>query len=300
MSHIPTNPFIRFAMNFSPVTLSLLLLCGAVAQAAEAPANCVYKRVAGRELTLQIVRPADWQAGDHRPALVLFHGGGWVNGAPSQFAPQAEYFASRGLVCLLVEYRLLEKSSKEPPLVCVQDAKSAMRWVRTHAASLGIDPRRIGAGGGSAGGHLAAFAGLVEGLDDPQDDLSMSAKPAALLLFNPVLDNGPENGWGRERVGNRYPEFSPAHNIGPDDPPTLVMLGTHDRLIPVAVIERFRKGMTTAGVRCETRYYEEQGHGFFNYKEGEDNRYFHETLRAADDFLVSLGWLPASPAATRP
>src|SRR5688572_5980712 len=173
----------------------------------------VYKIVGERALKLHVVEPAERQPTRRRPAIVFFHGGGWRAGRPVQFNEHARYLATRGMVCVQVEYRLLAGKASEPPLVCVQDAKSAMRWVRAHAAELGIDPERIAAAGGSAGGHLAAFVGMVDGLDAPSDDLAISPKANALVLFNPVFDNGPENGYGRERVGARYREFSPAHNV---------------------------------------------------------------------------------------
>lgn len=253
-----------------------------------------YKQVAGRDLRLFIVKPEDWKATDQRPALVLFHGGGWTGGSPTQFNDQAAYLAKRGLVCVQVEYRLV-KDIPGPPTNCVRDAKSAMRWVRGHAAELGIDPKRIGAGGGSAGGHLAAFVGMVEGNDDPTDDSKVSPKAAALVLFNPVFDNGPDGGWGTARVGDRYKEFSPAHNITADDPPAIVFLGRKDALIAVPVVERFQANMKQAGVRCETRFYDGQAHGFFN---GEPWR--TATLIEADKFLASLGWLKGPPTLKEP
>ncbi len=254
----------------------------------------VYKKVDGRDLRLFIVKPDDWKATDQRPALVLFHGGGWTGGAPTQFNEQATYLARRGLVCVQVEYRLV-KDLPGPPTNCVRDAKSAMRWVRGHAAELGVDPKRIGAGGGSAGGHLAAFVGMVEGNDDPADDLKISPKAAALVLFNPVFDNGPDGGWGTARVGDRYKEFSPAHNITPDDPPAIVFLGRNDTLNGVPVVERFQANMKKAGVGCETRFYDGQGHGFFN---GEPWK--TATLIEADKFLASLGWLKGPPTLKEP
>jgi acetyl esterase/lipase len=217
--------------------------------------------------------------------MVLFHGGGWVGGTPALLRPQADYLASRGLVCALVEYRLLKNLPGSPPTDCIQDAKSAMRWVRSHAAELGINPQRIGAAGGSAGGHLAAFTGLVDGLDDPADDLKISPRPDALILFNPVFNNGPGQ-YGYERVGERFKEFSPAHNLSPHAPPTIVFLGTEDRLIPVKTVADFKAGMDKVGVRCETRFYEGKGHGFFNLEPCRS-----QTLAEADKFLVSLGWL---------
>ena len=291
---------LRFNCRLRAVSVACFCLLGPAflsVSAAESPAGTahVYKRVGPRELKLFVVSPPDAKPTDRRPALVLFHGGGWTGGAPTQFNTQSTYLASRGLVCVQVEYRLLDKSDKAPPLVCIQDAKSAMRWVRAHAAELGIDPTRIGAGGGSAGGHLAAFVGLVEGQDDPADDLAVPSRAAALVLFNPVFDNGPVGGWGQARVGGRVKEFSPAHNISSDDPPAIVFLGRKDNLIPVATLERFQAAMKAAGVRCDTFYYDDQPHGFFNQDPSKTR-----TLIEADKFLASLGWLSGPPTAPEP
>jgi len=277
--------------NLIAVLLCVLNLAVASSRAAETPIGQarVYKKVGDRELHLFVVNPEDWKSADRGPALVFFHGGGWVGGVPSQFNDQAAYLTRRGMVCIQVEYRLV-KDVPGAPTNCVHDARSAMRWVRAHAGELGIDPARIGAGGGSAGGHLAAFVGLVDGLDDPQDDLKISPKANALVLFNPVFDNGPDGGWGTSRVGARYLEFSPAHNITPDDPPAIVFLGRNDALIGVPVVERFQSNMTKAGVRCETRFYEGQPHGFFN-----KDPWKTITLAEADKFLASLGWLKGEP-----
>ena len=281
--------------------LLAILLSAFCTQAAEAKAKLaflgethLYKQVEGRDLRLLVIKPPDWKATDQRPALVLFHGGGWTGGTPTQFNDQATYLAQRGLVCVQVEYRLV-KDIPGPPTNCVRDAKSAMRWVRSHAAELGVDFNRIGAGGGSAGGHLAAFVGMVEGNDDPKDDVKISPKADALVLFNPVFDNGPDGGWGMQRVGDRFKEFSPAHNITADDPPAIVFLGRNDPLNGVPVVERFQSNMKKAGVRCETRFYDGQAHGFFN---GEPWKTV--TLIETDKFLTSLGWLKGAPTLKEP
>lgn len=282
--------------------MSRLLLCLLLAPSLHAaePIAHIYKKAADRELKLTVVNPPDWKASDQRPAMVFFHGGGWTGGAPTQFTQHSEYLATRGMVCIQVEYRLIEKGDKGPPVNCIADAKSAMRWVRSHAAELGIDANRIGAGGGSAGGHLAAFVGMVEGLDDPQDNLKVSPKANALALFNPVFDNGPDQGWGHARVGERFKEFSPAHNITSDDPPAIIFLGTQDKLIPVAVVERFKANMEKAGVRCEAKFYEGQGHGFFNPGKGGTMDFYYDTLLETDKFLTSLGWLKGEPTLPKP
>ena len=258
------------------------------------PESHAYKRVGDRELKLFVEKPSGWQVTDQRPAMVFFFGGGWVSGNAEQFRKQSEYLASRGMVGVRVHYRTIPKGDEGPPTVCVQDAKSAMRWVRAHAQELGIDPKRIGAGGGSAGGHLAAFTGMVAGLDDPGDDLKVSPKPAALVLFNPVFNNG-SGQWGHKRVGDRYKEFSPAHNISRDAPPTIIFLGRKDPLISVRTTQEFQATMTKCGVRCEALFYDDQVHGFFNREPWRTR-----TLIKVDKFLASLGWLQGNPTLTEP
>jgi acetyl esterase/lipase len=173
-----------------------------------------------------------------------------------------------------------------------------MRWVRAHAGQLGIDPDRIAAAGGSAGGHLAAFTGLVDGLDDPEDNLAISCKPNALVLFNPVFNNGPGS-WGHERLADRYREFSPAHNIAKGAPPTAVFLGDQDKLIPVSELRDFEALMKKAGSRCDAHVYPGAGHGFFN-RDTAKGAWFTLTLREADKFLSSLGWLQGEPVLQEP
>lgn len=275
-----------------PIITTLLLAASAATLGAAgfSSETRVYKKAGDRELHLHIEKPSAWKPADRHPAVVFFFGGGWVGGSATQFQVQSEYLATRGMVGIRVEYRVIPKGDKGPPVVCCQDAKSAMRWVRAHAAELGIDPQRIAAAGGSAGGHLAAFTSMVDGVDDPADDLSVSPKANALVLFNPVFDNGPNGGWGNARVGDRYKEFSPAHNISSAAPPTVVFLGGKDDLISVAVLERFKEGMAKAGVRCDTHVYGGKPHGFFNKDPDKTT-----TLVETDRFLASLGWLTGEP-----
>lgn len=245
----------------------------------------VYKEVEGRPLKLYVTKPEGWKATDSRPAIVFFHGGGWVGGSPGQFTEHAKHLAKKGMVCVQVQYRLLDRKNNDPPTICVEDALDAMRWVRGHATELGIDPDRVATGGGSAGGHLAAYLGTVEqqATDGPL------TKPNAMVLFNPVYDNGP-GGWGAGRVKDRYAEFSPAHNISKNDPPNIVFLGSKDNLIPVATAKNFQKKMQDAGVKSELFIYEGQGHGFFNHGK-DNNRWYDATVGEMDKFLGSLGWI---------
>lgn len=283
-----------------PFSALLLVACSLIQPAAAAPPGKahVYKVVGDRKLTLYVTKPEDWKPSDERPAVVFFHGGGWTGGAPGQFTEHSKYLASRGMVCVQVQYRLLKKGASDPPVTCCRDARSAMRWVRSRAKELGIDPQRIASGGGSAGGHLAAFVGMVEGTDDPEDDLDVSAKSNAMVLFNPVFENGP-GGWGHQRVGDRFKEFSPFHNVTKDDPPGIVFLGSADKLVPVKTADDFKANMQKAGVDCEVMIFEGMTHGFFNYGRS-GNKPYYETVTAADRFLSKLGWLEGEPTLKAP
>jgi acetyl esterase/lipase len=276
-------------MNHLPKLLPIL--CGLFTTHAQLHGSetLIYKKVGNRELELLVDQPAGPKPAAGAPACVFFFGGGWVGGSPSQFARHSAYLASRGMVGIRVEYRTIPKGDDGPPLVCCEDAKSAVRYVRAHAGELGIDPNRIAASGGSAGGHLAAFTALLAGLDSPRDDQAVACKPNALVLFNPVFDNGPGE-WGHQRVGKRYREFSPAHNVATGAPPTIVFLGDSDKLIPVDVVRRFEREMKKAGSRCDIHIYPGADHGFFNKPD-----YYNKTMVEADRFLASLGWLQGPP-----
>jgi len=248
--------------------------------------SVIYKTVDTTELSLDIFYPPDYKAGNAFPAMVFFFGGGWKGGSVEQFQPHAIYFAKRGIVCFLSDYRVSSRQGTTP-FESLKDAKSAIRYIRKNAGKFKIDPDRIIASGGSAGGHLAAATAIVDGFNEKSEDTSISCVPNALVLFNPVIDNGP-GGYGYERIGESYKDFSPLHNIHNGAPPTIFFLGTEDKLIPVATAEYYKTVMEKVGSRCELYLYEGQEHGFFNYSKEEN---YFDTVRKADDFLRSLGYL---------
>ncbi|MFK5924720.1 MAG: alpha/beta hydrolase [Verrucomicrobiota bacterium] len=253
----------------------------------------IYKHASGDDLYLYIFNPQGHDpAKDQRAAVVFFFGGGWNGGSTGQFKQHAAYLASRGMVAILADYRVASRQ-KTTPRECVADGKSALRWVREHATRLGIDPKRIAAGGGSAGGHVAAATGIVKGLDDDAGDSTISSKANALALYNPVYDNGPQ-GYGNSRVKDYWKEISPLHNLDKNSPPTIVFLGTKDNLIPVATAEKFKSKMQELGIKSELHLYQDQPHGFFNEGKG-GSEIFLDTLRKTDAFFVSIGYLEGKP-----
>lgn len=252
-----------------------------------------YKTASGDDLKIYIFNPANHDpAKDSRPAIVFFFGGGWNGGTPGQFEQHSRYLASRGMVAMTADYRVKSRQNTTPK-ECVADGKSAVRWVRANAKRLGVDPDQVAAGGGSAGGHVGATTGFIDGFDDPADDAKISSKANALVLFNPVYDNGP-TGWGHDRVKEYWEGFSPAHNITKDDPPAVVFLGSKDPLIPVATAEKFKADMIAVGLKSDLHVYEGQPHGFFNQSKGGKD-IFLDTIQKMDAFLRETGLLKGEP-----
>jgi len=253
-----------------------------------------YRKVGDTELKIWIFEPAQ-KSSKPLPAIVFFFGGGWSGGSPTQFEPHSRHLASRGMIAIVADYRVKTRQDAKPA-DCVSDAKACVRWVRANAARLGIDPERIAVGGGSAGGHLAASTATLPGLDTAKDDKSVSCLPNALVLFNPAtvlapfpgLDlKGFGVGLSKERFGCEPEEISPLHHVKKGTPPTVIFHGKSDTTVPYSTVEKFAEVMKAAGNRCELVGYEGQPHGFFNKAK------YAETLAAADEFLVSLGYLPA-------
>ena len=272
--------------------IGLGLLCGTAygAPAFVPDREVVYATVGTNTLKLHIFQHQDLKPGEARPAIVFFFGGGWRTGDFRAFGPHSRHLADEGMVAICADYRTEQNAGVAVPSECVKDAKSAMRYVRSHAAELGVDPNRIAAGGGSAGGHLAIAAATLKNFNHDFDNLSVSCRPDALVLFNPVLDTGPDYDFVYSRVKEYWKDFSPMENFHEGMPPTIEFSGTEDKVIPPALAEEFQKKMQALGARCEINLYEGQNHGFFNYGKG-DNPYYAKTVSVMDDFLRSLGYI---------
>jgi len=248
-----------------------------------------FKQTIRRGLFLHVFTPDPGMFPGPRPAIIFFHGGGWTEGDALRFYDQARHLADKGMVAVSADYRIGQVDGTDPR-AALSDAISAMRYLRVHAGMLNIDPARIAAGGGSAGGQLAAALATSQGFEDPADDQRVSYRPSALVLFNPVIDNGPD-GFGRDRVAGYWQAFSPLHNVKRGHPATLIMLGTRDALIPVATARAYCDKVRASGADCRLELYEGQPHAFF--ARSRSLRYYGETLAAMDAFLGKLGYLAA-------
>lgn len=268
------------------------------------PIELAYKQAGSVGLKLFCFRPGDAKSGGQHPAAIWIHGGGWTGGTCESFFPMARYTATRGAVSFVVEYRLL-RPGVTTVVDCVADCKSAVRYVRSHAKELGVDPQRIAVLGESAGGHLAACVGLLDGFDDPLDDLSVSARPDALVLYNPLTDFTQSsffrlftNGVSADKALKRAREFSPLFQVRTGQPPTICVHGLADTVVSPDDSRRLATAMKTAGNRCDLVLLPDTPHAFLipNYKCSE--RVVVNALQLGDRFLTSLGWFTGDSTLT--
>jgi acetyl esterase/lipase len=277
------------------------------------PCELVYKHTSFGDLRLYEFKPADGGSGKGQLAVLWIHGGGWTGGTSESIFPLARYTASRGAVSFVVDYRLVT-----PGRITVADAvgdcRSAVRFVRGHAAQLGIDPNKIAVVGESAGGHLAASVATLEEINDPSDHLTISARPDALLLYNPITDFtsvGPLAKVLEEvaprSAGNSAPytpdarrleaarRLSPVSHVRAGLPPTIEIHGLADTVVSPEQSRSFAKAMRDAGNRCDLLLLPEAPHAFLipNYKCSEE--VVGQALRLGDKFLASLGYLSGRP-----
>ncbi len=245
----------------------------------------VHRSVDGAELNVKFTYPPDWKPdGKKLPAVVFFFGGGWHAGAISQFNGIAPHLARQGMIVVTPEYRTIGQHGVKPSQ-CLEDAKSAMRYVYQNAARFGIDASRIAAGGRSAGGHLAAATAFCKGFNAEGDNLSVDCKPAALVLYNPVIDNGP-GGFGHHWVKDYWQEFSPMHNISANPPPTIFITGDKDQYTPIETAQEYKALMEEQGGRCDLVVHEGGVHGSPFHPS-----FYQRTLDEVDRFLAGLGYL---------
>jgi len=278
-------------------TMQLLVVPSVAATQDEAtpraPVEHVYSKPDGTELRAHVFSP-DKPGGQRRSAIVLFHGGGWTMGEPAWTFARAKHFAERGMVAIAAQYRLSDQKEVTPH-EAMADARAVIRWVRVHAGSLGVDPKRVVAYGWSAGGHLAASAATFDG-ETAKD--GVSARPDALVLMSPAVSLVGD-GWVQRLLMGR----GSARDISPDEhvrkglPPTLVLQGDLDTVTPMTGAKRFCERMRAAGNVCELHVYEGFGHLFTPAGIPDDGMpqpdpaIVADASTRTDRFLESLGFL---------
>ncbi len=246
-------------------------------QAKETVKSFTFRKTKQADLAIHVHFPPDWNKEDKRPAIVFFFGGGFQFGDVSQFVPQAAYFASRGLVAARADYRVKSRHGVEPD-ACVEDAKSAVRWLRQNAARLGLDPDRMVACGSSSGGYLAACT-ACPGSEPEGEDPKISSRANALILVNPFLP------FVKEKANWK---IVPTLHLTKDTPPTLILFGTKDGLLPRA--DEFMAKSKEVGHKAEMFLADGVGHGFAG-----KSPWREKVIQREDEFLAALGYLQGKP-----
>ena len=228
------------------------------------------------ELTLDLFLPPD-EFTAPRPAILFIHGGGWQGGTPAQFYRQAARLALKGVVGACCRYRF---SGVATFPAAVHDVKAALRWLRASAGELNLDAQRIGALGGSSGGHLAAMLATTAGMPELEGEGGSAGERTDLHMcapLNPVTDmrrfaDGTNlhpaavkfMGGTPDELPDAYALASPLLHIDGDTPPCFLVHGTNDVTVPHEQSTLFAEAMRERGLRADLVLVEGQPHGFFN------------------------------------
>ncbi|QDV36763.1 alpha/beta hydrolase [Tautonia plasticadhaerens] len=232
-----------------------------------------------RPLLLHVILPSE-SPGRPMPAVVWIHGGAWRGGSRDGGIRRLMPLVRRGYVGASIEYRLSGEATFPAQ---IEDCKAAIRFLRSHAAEYGIDARRIGVWGDSAGGHLAALLGTSGGVEDlagrggsPGESDRVQAVcdffgPTDLLLMNEQgsrMDHdaadSPESlliGGPIQALPGLAARANPITYVSPDDPPFLLVHGDRDELVPLGQSELLRDALRAAGVPATLHVVEGGGHG---------------------------------------
>ncbi|MGW8314274.1 MAG: alpha/beta hydrolase [Bacteroidales bacterium] len=258
----------------------------------------VYKRIQGFELTVDMFyAEGAMEAGIH-PAIAFFHGGGWATGDPSEFHEACLRYARHGMITFSFRYRLsvnTDGTIPHPgitPVECVKDARSAMRWIREHAAELHVDPERVVACGQSAGGQLALSTALAGHVNEATDNLTISPVPDALILYSSNVNT--LEAWADMLMGERREEIwsiSPQHNLKPGLPPTIEFHGEEDGMVPIWVVRHFIDTAEKMGNTIEFVPFEGRQHYLGDGDDQYGRYYDEEVLERTDRFLREHGFM---------
>ena len=242
----------------------------------------VYSK-ADEKLLLDIASPSE---GGPYPAVVMLHGGAWSMGSRTDLSKGSrgkngkpvpsviETIAAQGYVAVSANYRLAPKH-KFPAQI--EDVRTAVRFLRANAKKYNLDPEKIGAGGFSAGGHLALLLGTAdknafENVEYPEQSSRVQCVvsyfgPTDLNLYG--ASEGLEDSYMVPLLGKAcktdktlYRKASPIEYVTKDDPPVLMIHGTADFIVPIIHSENMLKKLQDAGVRAELITVKGEGHGW--------------------------------------
>jgi acetyl esterase/lipase len=247
----------------------------AVKEKIEIRTDVEYAKDGEHSLKLDVYRPKA-SSDQPRPCIVWIHGGGWLKGDKSSgLARLGKWVATGDYVGVSVGYRLTDKGTWP---IQIHDCKAAIRYLRSHAAELGIQPDRIAVWGSSAGGHLVSLLGTSGDVAELEGNLGVTGVssrvacvvdycgPSDFLRFAkdaPRLNEPVYKLLGGSVKDKRdlAKQASPVTYVSKDDPPFLIVHGTADRLVPIDQAITFHEAQVKAGMKSEYIKMEGGGHG---------------------------------------
>jgi acetyl esterase/lipase len=246
----------RTVAGIAAAATMLAVVLAAPAGAAQGDVNVkrdvVFHTVDGEQIKLDVHEPA--KKGKDRPAVVVVHGGAWTVGDKSWFAQQANQLAQSGFVAVSVNYRL---APAHPYPAAVEDVEAAVEWVRKHAKEYGVDPERIGALGGSAGGHLVgllatAGRGSLEKGHRVAAAVSWSGPMDFVSLAPAAATNAGSSMRGflgclADACPDTYAQASPITHVDKTDAPMIIVNSTNE-LVPQSQADVMKSALDKAGV----------------------------------------------------
>ena len=266
-----------------------------------------YEGAEGKREELQLDLAYPMNGTSKRPAVVLFHGGGWVTGSRKTYTPYIKRLAERGFVAAVVSYRLAPACAYP---AAVHDAKASVRWLRANAAKYAIDPEQIAVVGYSAGGNLALLLGTTNGRREWEgngDHLDQSSTVQAVVAYYPLTDLAALHrscqgkgmpflertklllalesylGGSPEKCREKYISASPISHVSKTTAPTLLIHGLADQQVPVQESERFAEKLRQVNGQVSLLKLDKAGHNFvgdFEVKaEVEALRFLRRALR---------------------
>ena len=254
----------------TPLLAALLVSTATLSEQAVPPRitpDVVYGHKDGLAMTFDVFTPAS----PNGAGVLFMVSGGWVSTwvPPETFVRRIEPLLARGFTVFSVRHG---SSPRYKVPDAAADVERAVRYIKLNASAFGVDPARLGAYGGSAGGHLSLLLGLDPDAGDPQARdvvLRGASGVAAVVAYFPPVDlrgfTGPSKQFPALEFPNELaPSVSPIDFVSSDDPPVLLIHGDADKLVPIAHSARMRAGLAAAGATVDFVTIPGGDHGFTN------------------------------------
>lgn len=232
---------------------------------------------------MDVCYPPDFRPGEVYPTVLIVQGGGWYRSWKYRLYKEATLFAEQGFISILFDYRTIDDNCATP-FDALSDVKSAVRFLKINSKEMQIDPNRIMLFGLSVGGHMAAATAMIDGYNDPEDDLSVSCVPAGMVLLSPVVDNGP-TGYVYGKIQEEYKRFSPFYNVRKNLPPIFIIGAENDKLAKSEMLHEFQRKIKDYNNRCELIILKGVNHAVLKSASREQYR---DIMRTSVEFFNSI------------